>query len=101
MGRLRVFEMGLQRSAQQTGQHAESLGPVEGVVGVAVRQDRLSSGREEVAELPPRGAVDDLLCDLVHQVPPKIAPMSLPLVGVRGACFTPGVTSDPVRGATG
>ena len=63
-----VLEVGLQRAAQQPGEHPEALGPVERVVGVALGQDRLAGVGEQVAELPPRGAVDDLLRDLVHRL---------------------------------
>ena len=56
----------LQRAAQQPGEHAEPLGTVERIVGIALGEDGLAGVGEEVAELPPRGAVDDLLGDLVH-----------------------------------
>ena len=61
-----VLELALERAAQQAGEHAEALGAIERVVGVALGEDDLAGVGEQVAELAPRGAVDDLLGDLVH-----------------------------------
>ena len=66
-----VLEDALQPTPQQAGQHAEALGPVQGILGVALLQDGLPGVGEEVTELPPRRAVDDLLGGLVHHRRPR------------------------------
>jgi hypothetical protein len=71
MRRSPVLQHALQRASQQAGQHAEALGPVEGILRVALRQDGLTGLGQEITELPPGGAVDHLLGDLVHHRRPS------------------------------
>ena len=53
-----------------------------GSVGIALGEDRLTGVGQEVAELPPRGAVDDLLGDLVHLFSLGVAPSATRLAPV-------------------
>ena len=50
-----------ERAAQEPGEHPEAFGAIERIVRVAGVEDHLARVGEEVAELSPGGAVDDLL----------------------------------------